>query len=72
VSSLAGADMITFLAPPLKCNAAFSFVKNAPVESQTMSAPTSPHLIAEGSFSVKTLIDLPFILIALSPSFSIE
>jgi len=38
VSSLAGAERITFLAPPLKCYSADSFDKKAPVASTTMEA----------------------------------
>ena len=58
-----GALMITFYAPPFKCNPAFSSVKNAPVDSQTIEAPGSPHLILLGSFSAKTLILCPSTII---------
>merc|ERR1719510_2695466 len=34
-SSLGGAEMTTFLAPPFRCSAAFSFWVNTPVDSQT-------------------------------------
>merc|ERR1719407_180044 len=36
-SSFGGADIITFLAPPLICNSAFSFCVKTPVDSQTYS-----------------------------------
>ena len=41
-SPLAGAEMMTFLAPPLRCWAALSRSTKNPVDSMTTSAPTSP------------------------------
>ena len=59
VSSLLGADMMTFLAPASMCFCAVSFVRNRPVDSITMSAPTSPHFRLAGSFSAVRRIFLP-------------
>jgi len=56
VLSLAGALMMTFLAPPVRCFPASYSVRKSPVDSQTYSAPASPHLRFEGSFSLKTVI----------------
>eukprot|EP00414_Alexandrium_minutum_P010650 CAMPEP_0113996056 /NCGR_PEP_ID=MMETSP0328-20130328/11551_1 /TAXON_ID=39455 /ORGANISM="Alexandrium minutum" /LENGTH=40 /assembly_acc=CAM_ASM_000350 len=33
--SFGGAEMMTFLQPPLMCNSAFSFAVKTPVDSQT-------------------------------------
>ena len=41
-SSLAGAEMMTFLAPPLRCRAASSRLVKRPVDSMTTSTPRSP------------------------------
>mmetsp|Transcript_154822 Transcript_154822/g.269540 ORF Transcript_154822/g.269540 Transcript_154822/m.269540 type:complete len:218 (+) Transcript_154822:479-1132(+) len=59
-ASLGGAEMMTFWAPPLRCNSAFSFAVNTPVDSQTNFAPVSPHGMAVGFFSWNTAIGLPF------------
>merc|ERR1719453_1177639 len=48
-ASLAGAEMITFLAPPSTCFMQPSVVVKAPVDSQTYSTPTDPHGISVGS-----------------------
>merc|ERR1719311_749508 len=48
-ASLAGADMMTFLAPPSMCFMQPSVVVNAPVDSHTYSTPTSFHGISVGS-----------------------
>src|SRR5215211_2080803 len=48
--------MTTFFAPPSKCAAAFSPSVNTPVDSTTMSAPTSPQGMALGSRSAKVFI----------------
>merc|ERR1719326_1377958 len=48
-ASLAGAEMITFLAPPSMCFMQPSVVVNAPVDSQTYSTPVSFHGISVGS-----------------------
>jgi len=58
--SLDGAEITTFLAPPLKWADALSLVVKTPVDSTTYSAPASPHLIAVGSLSPKTVIAFPF------------
>jgi hypothetical protein len=52
-SSLAGAEMMTFLAPPASTclRASAALVKN-PVDSMTTSTPRSPHGRAAGSRSV--------------------
>merc|ERR1719487_2709490 len=42
-ASADGAEIMTFLAPPSQCIEAFSMVVKMPVDSQTMSAPFSPH-----------------------------
>src|SRR5690606_31342934 len=51
VSSLDGADMITFFAPASMCFCAVSLVRNRPVDSITTSAPISPHFRLAGSRS---------------------
>merc|ERR1719313_1787466 len=48
-ASLAGAEMITFFAPPSTCFMQPSVVVKAPVDSQTYSTPTSFHGISVGS-----------------------
>merc|ERR1719198_1027067 len=48
-ASLAGAEMMTFLAPPSMCFMQPSVVVNAPVDSQTYSTPVSFHGISVGS-----------------------
>merc|ERR1719356_205586 len=58
-ASLGGAEMITFLAPPPRCNSAFSFAVKTPVDSQMYAAPTVPHGIEAGSFSWNTAISFP-------------
>ena len=42
-SSLAGAEMRTFLAPAAMCFSASAFLVKMPVDSMTMSTPSSPH-----------------------------
>mmetsp|Transcript_20560 Transcript_20560/g.51131 ORF Transcript_20560/g.51131 Transcript_20560/m.51131 type:complete len:236 (+) Transcript_20560:233-940(+) len=54
-----GAEMMTFLAPPSMCKLAFSMVLKIPVDSQTTSAPISPHGIWVGSRSAKNLTRVP-------------
>ena len=49
-SSLAGAEMMTFLAPPSMCLAAASRLVNRPVDSMTISAPRSSQGSAAGIF----------------------
>merc|ERR1719330_98454 len=48
-ASLAGAEMITFLAPPSMCFMQPSVVVKAPVDSQTYSTPAVLHGISVGS-----------------------
>merc|ERR1719454_1123264 len=48
-ASLAGAEMMTFLAPPSMCFMQPSVEVNAPVDSQTYSTPVSFHGISVGS-----------------------
>src|SRR3954447_2786481 len=57
--SVAGAEMITFCAPALRCLAASSRFVKKPVDSITTSAPRSPHGSAAGSRSESTLISRP-------------
>src|ERR1700758_4146457 len=57
-SSLAGAEMITFFAPPSICARAAGPVVNRPVDSITTSTPRSPHGSLAGSRSARILIDL--------------
>ena len=62
-SSVAGAEMITFLAPAAMCFfASDAFVKN-PVDSITMSALTSAHGRLAGSRSENTRIVFPLTVI---------
>jgi hypothetical protein len=55
-SSLAGAEMMTFLAPPAMCFSASAFLVKMPVDSMTMSTPSSPHGRSAGSRSASALI----------------
>merc|ERR1719379_3238908 len=48
-ASLAGAEMMTFLAPASRCLRQPSVVVNAPVDSQTYSTPVDFHGISVGS-----------------------
>ena len=57
--SLAGAEIITFLAPPFKCRLAFSRVVNRPVHSNTTSTFNSPQGSLAGSRSASTRILSP-------------
>src|SRR3954466_8309639 len=59
VSSLDGADMITFFAPALMCFCAPSLVRKMPVDSTTTSAPTAPQLSSDGSLTAVRRIFLP-------------
>ena len=56
---MAGAEMITFLAPPSMWACALVASVKMPVDSTTTSAPTSLHGSAAGSRSSNTRIDLP-------------
>jgi hypothetical protein len=55
-SPLAGAEMMTFLAPPLRWAAAATPSVKWPVDSMTTSAPTSPQGMVAGSDCAKTLM----------------
>ena len=48
-ASAEGAEMTTFLAPPVMWAVAFSLVVKIPVDSTTMAAPWAPHGMVEGS-----------------------
>src|SRR5918998_23095 len=59
-SPLAGAEMITFLAPPSSmCLRASAALVKKPVDSSTTSTPKSPHGSAPGSRSASALMVLP-------------
>merc|ERR1719244_130983 len=59
-ASAEGAEMITFLAPPLVWARALSVVVNTPVDSTTYSAPALAQFMLAGSRSLKTVILFPF------------
>merc|ERR1719313_1931513 len=61
-ASLAGAEMITFFAPPSTCFRQPSVVVKAPVDSQTYSTPTSFHGISVGSRVDERVIGRPLTL----------
>merc|ERR1719453_1257723 len=61
-ASLAGAEMITFLAPPSTCFMQPSVVVKAPVDSQTYSTPTSFHGISVGSRVDESVMGRPLTL----------
>merc|ERR1719387_2440480 len=61
-ASLAGAEMITFLAPPSTCFMQPSVVVKAPVDSQTYSTPVSFHGISVGSRVAESETSRPLIL----------
>jgi hypothetical protein len=56
-SFLAGAEMMTFFAPPSMCALALVASVKKPVDSTTTSAPTSPQGRFTGSFSAKARND---------------
>src|SRR3954466_1012123 len=56
---VAGAEMMTFLAPASRCLAASARLVKKPVDSITTSTPRSPHGSAPGSRSLSTLTSLP-------------
>merc|ERR1712181_58949 len=58
-ASADGAEMTTFLAPPVMCFWAPSMVVNTPVDSTMYSAPASAHLMSLGSRSLNTVIFWP-------------
>merc|ERR1719171_2954921 len=61
-ASLAGAEMMTFLAPPSTCFMQPSVVVNAPVDSQTYSTPVSFHGISVGSRVAESETGRPLIV----------
>merc|ERR1719502_2631599 len=61
-ASLAGAEMMTCLAPPSMCFMQPSVVVNAPVDSQTYSTPVEAHGISVGSRVVERVTGSPLIL----------
>src|SRR5215218_6102051 len=65
-SSVAGAEMITFLAPPLRCRAASSRLVKRPVDSITTSTPRSPQGSCAGSFCALASTRVPPTVIASS------
>ncbi len=67
-SPLAGALMITFLAPAAMCAPALAASVKMPVLSSTMSTPRSPQGRLAGSFSARILISRPSMMIELSPA----
>merc|ERR1719388_205210 len=67
-ASLAGAEMMTFLAPPSTCFMQPSVVVKAPVDSQTYSTPASFHGISVGSRVADSVTSRPSILRPLSVS----
>ena len=67
-SSLAGALMMTFLAPAVMWAPALSASVKMPVLSRTMSTPRSPHGSLAGSRSARILISRPSMMIDESPA----
>merc|ERR1719230_1911948 len=61
-ASLAGAEMITFLAPPSMCAMQPSVVVNAPVDSHTYSTPVVAHGISVGSRVADRLTGRPLMM----------
>merc|ERR1719379_449237 len=68
-ASLAGAEMMTFLAPPSMCFMQPSVVVKAPVDSQTYSTPVDFHGISVGSRVAESETGRP-LMISDSPSIS--
>merc|ERR1719478_276728 len=68
-ASFAGAEMITFLAPPARCRLQPSVVVNAPLDSQTYSTPVDAHGISVGSRVAERVTFSPLMTSA-SPSIS--
>merc|ERR1719252_510963 len=69
-ASLAGAEMMTCLAPPSMCFMQPSVVVNAPVDSQTYSTPVEAHGISVGSGVAVSDTLAPLIRRPASPSTS--
>merc|ERR1719326_2495815 len=68
-ASLAGAEMMTFSAPPSMCAMQPSVVVNAPVDSHTYSTPVSFHGISLGTRVADSVTGRPLMTSA-SPSIS--
>src|SRR5215813_8504738 len=62
--SLAGAVMMTFLAPAWRCSVVVALSRKTPVDSATMSTPSSPHGRVAGSFAEQTRTSRPLTKIA--------
>merc|ERR1719326_2524834 len=60
-ASLAGAEMMTFLAPPSMCFMQPSVLVKAPVDSQTYSTPGAVHGISVGSRVAESVTVMPLI-----------
>jgi hypothetical protein len=69
-SFLAGAEMMTFLAPLSTCTLALLASVKKPVDSMTTSAPTSPHARVAGSRSANALKVLPPTVISSAVAFT--
>ncbi len=67
-SFLPGAEMMTFLAPLSRCALAFVASVKKPVDSITMSAPSSPHGRFAGSRSASARMRWPLTVIDSSSS----
>merc|ERR1719482_2447525 len=67
-ASLAGAEMITFFAPPSMCFRQPSVVVKAPVDSQTYSTPALDHGISVGSRVAESVTGRPLITRPVSES----
>merc|ERR1719487_2365290 len=67
-ASLAGAEIMTFFAPPWTCFMQPSVVVKAPVDSQTYSTPASFHGISVGSRVAERVIGRPLIMSPVSES----
>ena len=65
-SLVAGAEMMTFLAPPSMCARALVASVKKPVDSMTTSAPTSAHFRLAGSRSANAAISWSPTVIAVS------
>ncbi len=70
VSSLEGADRMTFFAPASRCFCAVALSRNRPVDSITTSAPTSAHFRLAGSRSCVRRIFLPLTIRVLPSTFT--
>merc|ERR1719451_283127 len=68
-ASLAGAEMMSFLAPPSMCAMQPSVVVNAPVDSHTYSTPVEVHGISAGTRVAESVTFAPLMMRA-SPSTS--